>query len=44
MPYTNAFIQEISRFRTLAPLAVPHKVLEDTNLDGYFILKNTKVE
>ena len=43
MAYTNAFIQEMSRFRTLAPSAVPHKTLEDTNLDGYFIPKNTKV-
>ena len=43
MPYTNAFIQEISRFRTVAPSAAPHKVLKDTNLDGYFIPKNTKV-
>ena len=44
MPYTSAFIQEMCRFRTLAPSALSHKTLEDTNLDGYFIPKNTKVE
>ena len=43
MPYTNAFIQEIMRFRTLAPLSVPHFANEDTEIDGYIIRKNTIV-
>ena len=43
MPYTNAFIQEIYRYRTLAPLAVPHKATADTEINGYVIPKNTQV-
>ena len=43
MPYTNAFIQELYRFRTLAPLGGPHKANANTELDGYIIPKGTQV-
>ncbi|CAK8671316.1 unnamed protein product [Clavelina lepadiformis] len=43
MPFTNAFIQELMRYRTLAPLSLFHKTNEDAELFGYFIPKNTVV-
>ena len=43
MPYTNAFIQELLRFRTLVPLNVPHVTNQDTKIDGYIFPKNTIV-
>ncbi|XP_076799716.1 cytochrome P450 2B4-like [Clavelina lepadiformis] len=43
MPYTNAFIQEVFRFRTLAPLGIIHKTNEDAELSGYVIPRNTAV-
>ena len=43
MPYTNAFIQEVYRFRTLAPLGIPHTANKDTEIDGYIIRKDTLV-
>ena len=44
MPYTCAFIQELMRFRTIAPLSVPHKTNADVNLDGHFIPRETVVK
>ena len=43
MPYTCAFIEELYRFRTMAPQSLPHKTTEDVKLNGYFIPKNTLV-
>ena len=43
LPYTNAFIQEVYRYRTLTPLGVPHKANVDTQIDGYIIPENTQV-
>ena len=43
MPYTNAFVQELYRYRTLAPLGVPHTSNADTELDGYVIPKGIQV-
>ena len=43
MPYTNAFIQELLRFRTLAPLILPHVTNQDTEIDEYIFPKNTIV-
>nr|XP_039258456.1 cytochrome P450 2U1-like [Styela clava] len=43
MPYTCAFIHELMRHRTLAPLSVYHKTNEEATLDGYTIPKNTTV-
>ena len=44
MPYTNAFILEAMRFRTLIPFSVPHKTNSDVQLDNYFIPKETMVK
>ncbi|CAK8679297.1 unnamed protein product [Clavelina lepadiformis] len=43
MPYANAFIQEILRYRTVEPLGVPHKTTDDVTLNGHFIPKNTNI-
>ncbi|XP_002120711.5 cytochrome P450 2U1-like [Ciona intestinalis] len=41
MPYTCAFMQELFRFRTLAPLGVPHKITNDVQVEGWSIPKGT---
>ncbi|XP_077968910.1 cytochrome P450 2H2-like [Styela clava] len=43
MPYTCAFIHEITRHRTLVPLSVPHITTEDVEFRGYNIPKGTPV-
>ncbi|GAB6020930.1 Cytochrome P450 30008A2 [Chamberlinius hualienensis] len=43
LPYTEATFLEISRFQTVAPLAVPHATLDDTVLLGHSIPKDTMV-
>ncbi|XP_023163520.2 probable cytochrome P450 304a1 [Drosophila hydei] len=43
MPYTEATIRENLRMETLVPSDVPHKALEDTELMGYRIPKDTVV-
>ncbi|XP_023163518.2 probable cytochrome P450 304a1 [Drosophila hydei] len=43
MPYTEATIRENLRIETLVPSDVPHKALEDTELMGYHIPKDTIV-
>ena len=43
MPYTRAFLQEVLRYRTVAPNAIPHKTTEDAYLNGYSIPKGTTV-
>ncbi|KAF8816132.1 putative cytochrome P450 monooxygenase [Phlegmacium glaucopus] len=41
LPYLQAFINEIHRFRPLAPLSVPHMATEDINYKGHVIPKGT---
>ncbi|CAG2177149.1 unnamed protein product, partial [Oppiella nova] len=41
--YINAFISEALRYRNANPLGVPHKTLEDTDIDGISIPANTTV-
>ena len=43
MPYTNAFIQELYRFRTMVPLGLMRHTTEDTVLEGYHLPKGTIV-
>ena len=43
LPYTKAVIQEGFRIRTSTPLGVPRGTLQDVNLMGYHIPKNTQV-
>ena len=43
MPYTSACILETLRFTNVAPIAIPHMTVEDTQVDGYPIKKGTGV-
>jgi len=43
MPYTKAFMQEIFRYRTLLPFAIPIMTTKDTILMGHKIPKGTTV-
>jgi len=43
MPYVNAMIKEIMRWGPVAPLGIPHQVIEDDYFDGYHIPKGTRV-
>ncbi|CAI9596862.1 unnamed protein product [Staurois parvus] len=43
MPYTNAVIHEIMRYLELVPMALPHKVTEDTNFRGFTLPKGTTI-
>jgi cytochrome P450 len=43
MPYTDAAFLECLRLSSLAPLALPHCVMQDTELRGYFIPKGSLV-
>lgn len=43
IPYITAMIREAFRWRTVAPVAIPHAVVQDDFYDGYFIPKGTTV-
>nr|QCQ73702.1 P450 2B-like protein [Dugesia japonica] len=43
MNYTQAVMDEIFRMSSVAPLALIHRTLNDANIDGYFIPKNTLI-
>lgn len=43
LPYVEAVILEIQRFCNVAPVGGPRRVLRDTMLEGYLVLKNTTV-
>ena len=43
LPYTFACLVESMRYRTIAPLAVPHKASEDTEIGGYRIQAGTQL-
>lgn len=43
LPFTEAVILETMRIKTLVPLAAPHAVSRDKELNGYFIPKGTMV-
>ena len=43
LPYLHAAILESMRYRTVGPLGLPHKAIEDVELDGYIIPKDAQV-
>ena len=43
LPYTEAVINEVYRFSSVTPLALPHKALQDTHIGEYFIPAGTIV-
>ena len=43
LPYLHAVILESMRYRTVGPLGLPHKAIEDVELDGYIIPRNAQV-
>jgi len=43
LPYTCAFVEELFRYFSVAPLGIPHKTTEDMNLRGFFLPKGTLV-
>lgn len=43
MPFTEAILTECQRMWVVTPIIGPRRVLSDTTLDGYKILKNTTV-
>ncbi|GFT82457.1 cytochrome P450 2G1 [Nephila pilipes] len=43
MPFTEAAIAELMRWRTIVPLNLMRYTLQDTELNGYFIPKDTHV-
>uniref|UniRef100_A0AAY4D1C8 Cytochrome P450 2M1-like n=1 Tax=Denticeps clupeoides TaxID=299321 RepID=A0AAY4D1C8_9TELE len=43
MPYTDAVVHEVQRSMDLAPTAVPHKVMRDTEFHNYHIPEGTLV-
>nr|VWP01592.1 Uncharacterized protein [Ganoderma boninense] len=43
LPYTRAFIKELTRWHTVSPMGVPHTVVDDDEYNGYFIPAGTIV-
>ncbi|XP_055355658.1 LOW QUALITY PROTEIN: cytochrome P450 2K1-like [Paramacrobiotus metropolitanus] len=41
LPYTEAFLLEVQRFATIAPLGVPHTASTDTTIAGYYVPKGS---
>ena len=43
LPYSFSCVAESMRYRTIAPLALPHIALQDTQIEGYRIPKDTSI-
>ena len=43
LPYVNALIKETMRWRTIAPMGVPHSLMEDDVYEGRVVPKGTTV-
>jgi cytochrome P450 len=43
MKYWNAVMKEVLRWRTIAPLNLPHATSEEVTVNGYTLPKNTTI-
>jgi len=43
LPYVHAIIREVLRWHPVAPLSLPHRVIEDDEYNGYFIPRGSTV-
>jgi len=43
LPYVEAAILELLRYKTLGPLTIMHCTLKDTEVGGYFVPRETPV-
>ncbi|CAG2181413.1 unnamed protein product, partial [Oppiella nova] len=43
MPFTQAFINESFRYKTLFPLNLMRRSVEDSSILGHFVPKNTRI-
>ena len=43
LPYTNAIVRELLRWHPVAPMGVPHLVMQDDYYQGHWIPKNSIV-
>jgi len=41
LPYITALVKETSRWRTVGPIGVPHRLAQDDFYNGYFLPKDT---
>lgn len=43
LPYVDALVTEVFRWHSVAPLGLPHRVMQDDTHAGYFIPKGSRV-
>jgi len=43
LPYAEATILELLRYKTVGPFSLPHNTMKDTEVGGYFIPAGTTV-
>ncbi|KAI0321920.1 cytochrome P450 [Amylostereum chailletii] len=41
LPYIDALTKEVLRWNSVAPVAIPHRLIQDDNHDGYFFPKGS---
>ncbi|KAJ3485041.1 hypothetical protein NLI96_g5232 [Meripilus lineatus] len=43
LPYVDALVKEVFRFHSVTPLAIPHRLIQDDEFQGYHLPKDTLV-